>query len=138
MEMYTMILTGMGIVATIAFVLLVYRLWSVLKEIELFMRETRGETTPILHKTDRTLERIDRISEMIENRAQQTDQDLESISENLKTLSHNIRVVSENWREDLKPDGRWSGWISTAVSSGYKIFQSLKKSPSKKGGKNHG
>ena len=138
MEPFTIILSASGIILTIALAILVFRLWSTLGELEQFIRETRGETTPILRKTDRSLERLDRISELIENRVVETDQDLESISRDLKITSSNIREFSEEWKDELKPNGRWSGWISTVFSSGLKIFQSLRSQSSKKGGTKNG
>jgi len=137
-EPYSAILAAAGIIITLSLVLLVVRLWSFFGELEQFIRETREETTPILRKTDRTLDRIDRISEMIEQRVEDTDREIESITRDLVQTTRNLREFTDNWKNGLKPDKKWSSWISTVFSSGLKIFQSLRNRSSEKGGTNDG
>ena len=132
------IVLATGILIALVLILLGVRLWSLFGELEQFIRETRSETTPILRKTDRTLDRIDRISEMIEQRVEETDQEIESITHDLVRTTQNIRTFTDNWTNSMKPDQKWSSWISTVFSSGFKVFQSVRNQSSEEGGTSDG
>lgn len=138
MQTYVMIMAIAGVVLAGAVVLLVFRLWSTLGELELFIRETRQETTPILRKTDDALTRIDRMSEIIENRVEDADHEVDTVLKNLTVVSEDIRSLSDQWRTKLQPNGRWTGWVSTIVASGYQAFQKYReKKQSQEGGTTH-
>jgi len=139
MPTHLLIFAIAALIISIAAVLLVFRLWRAINELEIFLRETRQETTPILKKTNSTLDRLERMSQILEKRLNETDEDVHEALENLLGASEDIRLMIQNWQEKLNPDGRWSGWISTLVASGYQTVQRFRdKKQTRKGGKTNG
>lgn len=135
METYLTIIAGSAVVIAVAIVFLVARLWSTIGELELFIRETRQETTPILRNTDEVLERVREMSDVVGKRVQDADHDIDTVLKNITSITKDLRELSERWRSKLQPNGRWSGWLSTAIASGYQAFQKYRqKKESRKGG----
>lgn len=132
METYVAVLTGCAVLLLLALLLLVYRAWKTLSEVEELLRDARQHGLPALEKIDRTLEATLEVVERVKTRARTTDEELGRLSENLLRITDSFRSVSQTWSEKLSAS---SNRLSLAVQVlleimlAYKRFRKREESP---------
>lgn len=133
MDPFQIVIAVCAVVLIVAVCVLSYKLWTLMTEAELVLRDTRRTGIPALEKLDHTLAQIDEMTTMLNQGAKDTREGVQRLTEDLRTMIEDVRNVTDNFSKRLTGSDNRLSLVLRALMEGWMAYKRYKtKSVAKK------